>query len=108
MKIKIIFFTISLTIFFTTSCLALDLDDGIAIDDPIDDYHEMKKIEQNINYKIRNEISKVYTTMDTDQIKQYEDGDASISSVKIGAGAKVTGDIIIIDKSKGNKTAISN
>lgn len=92
-------------------CFALDIDDGIEIDDSIESHHEMGKIQKNINYVVRNAISRAYTRMG------YKDmliNDPSVSSetnavgsIIVGSGSRVQGDIILIDQSRGNKSAIS-
>lgn len=99
---------------FAASCLpktsiAADIDDGID-DSSIEEYYEMGKIQKNINFITLNAISKVYTTMDNDKIKKYESssGNSIANSVIVGAGSRVNGDIIIINKSEGDVTAISN
>lgn len=107
MKMILIFVFISVVMLKLS--VAADIDDDID-DSSINEYHEMGRIQKNVNFITLNVISKVYTTMDSKKIKQYEnstDATSVANGVIIGAGSKVQGDIIIINKSKGDTTAIS-
>ncbi|MCI5221226.1 MAG: hypothetical protein D3924_00730 [Candidatus Electrothrix sp. AR4] len=106
---KIILFFISAFVFtnMSSQSLALDLDDGIGIDDSINKYHEMGKIGQNVKYIALNSISKAYTTMDTDKTEGLVERPTAVNSVILAPGSEVQGDIIIIDQSAGSNTAIS-
>ncbi|CAK8722143.1 hypothetical protein KKHLCK_11400 [Candidatus Electrothrix laxa] len=116
-------------------CFALDMDDGIEIDDSIEDYHELGEIQNNISFIVMNAITRAYTTMNIDEDDGLSDdssvyvindstadssneldeieslqNDSSVSAVNsiiIGAGSNINGDIIIIDNSKGEHAAIS-
>ncbi|MCI5121962.1 MAG: hypothetical protein D3908_12365, partial [Candidatus Electrothrix sp. AUS4] len=62
------FITILLAGFLTVgicpiSCFALDLDDGIEIDDSIDNYHELDKIQTNITYIVMSAMSSAQISM---------------------------------------------
>jgi hypothetical protein len=109
MKILLLIITISVSII--NSCLALDIDDGIDIDDSITDYHELGKMQKNISYIVLNSISKSYTSMSSDDVVIDDaNGTAkniSVNSVIVGSGSNIHGDIIIIDQSQGDKAAIS-
>ncbi|WP_417910787.1 hypothetical protein [Candidatus Electronema sp. PJ] len=109
---KIYFVVAATLIFFECSiCLALDLDDDIDIDDSIESYHEMGKIQKNVNYVVRNAISKAYVRMNSDDMLIYDPDNSSetnaVGSIIVGPGSKVQGDIILIDQSRGNKSAVS-
>ena len=108
---KILLLATSILMSITSSCLALDIDDGINIDDSISDYHELGKIQKNISYIVLNSISKTYTSMSSgDVVIDGAHGTAnniSVNSVIVGSGSNIRGDIIIIDQSQGDKTAIS-
>lgn len=106
---KIFFFLFSF--FWSSYLLAIDIDDGIEIDDSIDGYHEMEKIQKNISYVIRKAISGSYSMSTEDNIFVYNGnnvaGISSVNSVIVGTGGNVEGDIVIIDQSKGDKAAVS-
>ena len=113
---KLILF-ISLISLLPVACFALDLDDGIAIDDSIDDYHELGTIQKNISYVIMNSLSKAYRSLETDDYIQGQGtnssspagtaGISAVNSIIVATGGIVEGDIIIIDESDGGHTAIS-
>ncbi|MCI5138054.1 MAG: hypothetical protein D3922_06480 [Candidatus Electrothrix sp. AR1] len=136
----LLFFFAFFTIFTSEGCLALDLDDGIKIDDSIDVYHELGEFQRNINFMTMKSTSrssretarfakieasetesvsaannsgsrKVQGSID-ELFALYEDGNSSsntaaVNSIIVGAGSNIRGDIIIIDNSSGNHTAIS-
>ena len=142
------------------SAKKIDLDDGIEIDDSIDDYHELGKIQSNISYIIMNAMSsaQIAATNSAENINNYSSenvsdssgnssgnsaessskngskeslndnysenytviaGDSytksqktggsfsSINTINIGPGTVINGDVILIDKSQGGHTAIS-
>ncbi|MCI5167895.1 MAG: hypothetical protein D3903_17870 [Candidatus Electrothrix sp. GM3_4] len=142
----LLFFFVVFTLFTSEGCFALDLDDGIEIDDSIDVYHELGNFERNISFiviKWRSRSSRAAAKNtkiedsdrdsdstgaekssgskkvqgSTDELFAfYEDGDSSsgssantaaVNSIIIGAGSTIQGDIIIIDNSTGDHTAIS-
>ncbi len=83
-----------------------DIDDGIPIDDDISQYDNLKKIDENVSFMVLNQWARSQTTLPKrDDI--IDEGDASINSVRLGPGSTVHGDIIIIDNSRGDTTAIS-
>lgn len=83
------------------SVAASDLDDGIAIDKPIDD---SIKADQNINYIIVKAKSKVKTSRGANgRVKTNKAGEGNIN---IGAGANLRGATIInLSENKGNNVA---
>jgi hypothetical protein len=94
-------------LFYPCIGLSLDLEDGIQIDDSITNYHEMGDIQNNIKFVIRDKMSKASSRRGIDNVFYSQEDFASIGSVILGAGSVVHGDIIIIDQSVGDKTAIS-
>ncbi len=90
--------------------VAGDLDDGISkfTDDGIAKYDEMGKAGKNITFIVMNAQSKADMLKDgKDKVGSDKGGDANMNSVVLGAGSRVTGDIIIIDRSKGPKTNVA-
>jgi hypothetical protein len=91
--------------------LAGDLDDGISkfTDDGISKYDDLGKTDKNIKFIVMNAMSKANAMKkgkdDPDTYKKK--GDANMNSVVLGVGSRVSGDIIIIDKSKGPKTNVA-
>ncbi|MCI5162954.1 MAG: hypothetical protein D3917_13240 [Candidatus Electrothrix sp. AX5] len=104
-KLIFSFFTLML-IFLSVSCYALDTDDGIPIDDSIEEYDNIGKIQTNISYTIRNAISRAYTTAGVSAISESSNL-STVNSVTLSPGSTVEGDIVIIDQSQGGSVAIS-
>jgi hypothetical protein len=104
MKIKLFVIFIFLIISFSSFCA--DIEDGIE-DSTIDEYYELDKIQKNINFITLNAISKAYTTINREKIEQYKNRNAVVSGVVIEQGGVIKGDIIIIDRSVGDKTALA-
>lgn len=78
-----------------------DLEDKISksTDESIDKDDELGQKDYNINYlKMKAKSSAG---------GQGTSGDANMNSVVLGAGSNVSGDIIIIDESRGGKTNVS-
>jgi hypothetical protein len=100
MKTILFFFVISALI--SRASVAADIDDDID-DSSIAEYHEMGKIKKNVNFIILNSTSKVSSVKN----KNSSDAASIANGVIIGAGSKVQGDIIIINKSEGDTTAVS-
>ncbi len=141
MKTFLLFFFVAFSAFNSERCLALDLDDGIEIDDSIDVYHELGKFKRNVGFNIMKSMSrsararaaakdrredadsnsskdkisgntKILGESSNGLITLYDDGDslsktAAVTSIIIGEGSNIKGDIIIIDNSTGDKTAIA-
>lgn len=139
MKTFLLFLVVAFSAFNLERCLALDLDDGIEIDDSIDVYHELGKFNRNVGFKIMKSMSRSARARaaakarredsDSDSSEEknfgntkressdglitlYDDEDplsktAAVTSIIIGAGSNIEGDIIIIDNSTGDKTAIA-
>ena len=108
-----LFLVLGVLYFFNAEvCRALEIDDGIEIDDSIDDYHDMGKIQKNVNYVVRNSLSRAYLRMNTDKMSINDQRklpeNISVDSIIVGDGSRVQGDIILIDQSRGNKAAISS
>lgn len=114
MKTIRVFFLVAFFSFIAMTGLGMaegsaDLDDGISkfTDDGIEKYDEMGKPDQNIKFIVMNAKSKAAVKKgDKDKVGSNS-GDANMNSVVLGAGSKVSGDIYIIDQSKGPKTNVS-
>jgi hypothetical protein len=104
---KKILLSVLLSLFVPVECFSLDIDDEIQIDDSISSYHEMGDIKKNVKFVVRDKMSKAYSRINIDSISYNQNDFASVGSVILGAGSVVHGDIIIIDQSIGDKTAIS-
>jgi len=90
-------------------CLADDLDDGIPIDDHISEYDQIgDSIDKNFSYIALRVQSDAAARSSVMANEQYMDEGSVLNSVILQAGAKVQGDIIIIDQSKGDKTIIAH
>jgi hypothetical protein len=87
--------------------LSLDLEDGILIDDSITLYHEMGNMKKNVKFIVRDKMSKAYSRINVNNVLYSQEDFASVGSIILGVGSVVHGDIIIIDQSVGDKTAIS-
>ena len=101
---NICFCFVLLGVFGGSSCFAIDLDDDIAIDDSIEEYHDMGKIQQNNKYIILSAMTKANMASGLDSL---ENSSSAINSVILTPGAEVHGDIIIVDESEGGHTAIA-
>jgi len=107
MKTNNFLFTFIVLLLLSKNVYSADIDDSID-DSSIDEYHEMGKIKKNINFIVLNALSRAHS-------KEEKNRDAvndkykktSVNGVFIGAGSVVQGDIIIIDKSAGDKIAVS-
>jgi hypothetical protein len=90
-------------------CLADDLDDGIPIDDHISEYDQIgDSIDKNYSYIALRVQSDAAVRSSEMANEQYMTEGSVLNSVILQAGAKVRGDIIIIDQSKGDKTIIAH
>ena len=90
------------------SCPADDLDDGIPIDDNISEYDQIgDSIDRNYSYIALRVQSDAAARLSEEANEQYLDEGSILNSVILQAGAKVQGDIIIIDQSRGDKTIIA-
>lgn len=84
-------------------CWADDQDDGIQIDDTVQSYDQISKSNKNYSYLTQRARSKAASG--SSDVVSSKDG--LLNSVILESGAKINGDIIIIDDSKGDKTIIS-
>jgi hypothetical protein len=84
-------------------CRADDQDDGIQIDDSVQSYDQISKSNKNFSYLTQRARSKAASG--SSDVVTSKDG--LLNSVVLESGAKINGDIIIIDSSKGDKTIIS-
>ncbi len=85
------------------SCRADDQDDGITIDDTVGSYDQINKSSQNFSYLAQRARSKAASG--GGNVLTSDNG--ILNSVILESGAKINGDIIIIDDSKGDKTIIT-
>ena len=100
--IRVVFFL--LAVFSAIApCRADDLNDGIEADDSVGQYSDLNTPSKNFSYLAQRARSKA--AAGTSDVIQPKDG--ALNSVILEAGAKINGDIIIIDQSKGNKTIIN-
>lgn len=100
--------TLLFVVFLTALCLvspgrADDLSDGIEADDAIGTYSEISGANRNFSYLAQRARSKAASGSGGVVLA---DGGA-LNSVILDSGARINGDIIIIDDSKGDKTVIS-
>ena len=86
-----------------SSSLADDLNDGIEIDDAIGAYGDISSSNKNFSYLAQRARSKAASG--SGGVVLADRG--ALNSVILESGAKINGDIIIIDDSKGDKTVIS-
>jgi hypothetical protein len=86
-----------------SSCRADDRDDSIQIDDTVESYDQISKAKKNFSYLTQRARSKAASG--SNDVITSKDG--LLNSVVLESGAKINGDIIIIDSSKGDKTVIS-
>lgn len=100
--IRVVFFLLA-GLCAVSACLADDLNDGIEADDCVQSYSEINTPSKNFSYLTQRAKSKAASG--AGNVIQSKDG--SLNSVVMEAGAKINGDIIIIDQSKGNKTIIN-
>ncbi len=84
-------------------CLGDDFDDGIPIDEKVSD--TMKGPDRNIKFIIKNAKRKANRNSSKDEIGSNSNSGA-VNSVIMGPGSDVSGDIIIIDDSKGDTTVV--
>jgi hypothetical protein len=82
-------------------CLADDLNDGIEADESIQ--HELGSSSKNFSYLAQRARSKARSG--SGDVVLSDAG--ALNSVIMDAGARINGDIIIIDDSKGDKTVIA-
>jgi hypothetical protein len=80
-----------------------DLNDGIEADDAIGAYGEINGANKNFSYLAQRARSKAASG--SGGVVLAEGG--ALNSVILDSGARINGDIIIIDDSKGDKTVIS-
>jgi hypothetical protein len=90
--------------------VAGDLDDGISkfTDDGMSKYDDLGKPDKNIKFIVMNAMSKANAMKDGKDKKGSNKGNANMNSVVLGAGSRVSGDIFIIDQSKGPKTNVAD
>jgi len=84
-------------------CRANDFNDGIEIDDSVEKYSDINTPNKNFSYLAQRARSKAASG--SGAVISSQDG--ALNSVIMEAGAKMNGDIIIIDQSKGNRTIIN-
>jgi len=85
-------------------CRADDLNDGIEADESGTQYGELGSSSKNFSYLTQRARSK--GRAGSGDVVLSESG--AMNSVILDAGAKINGDIIIIDDSKGDKTVIAH
>ncbi|MBM9536610.1 hypothetical protein [Desulfobulbus alkaliphilus] len=86
------------------ACLANDLDDGIEIDDSIEQYSTIgNRPDLNFSYLAQRARSRAATG--TGGIVRTREG--VLNSVILEPGSQLHGDIVIIDQSRGDKTIIA-
>ena len=100
--IWVVFFLLA-SFFAVAPCQADDLNDGIEADDSVQSSSDINTRTRNFSYLTQRARSKA--TSGSSDVIQSKDG--ALNSVIMEAGAKINGDIIIIDQSKGNKTIIA-
>lgn len=83
---------------------ANDLDDGIEIDDSIEQYSTIGN-HADLNFSYLAQRSRARATAGVDGIVRAKDG--VLNSVILEPGSQLQGDIIIIDQSRGDKTLIA-
>jgi hypothetical protein len=86
------------------ACLANDLDDGIEIDDSIEQYSTIGN-QADLNFSYLAQRSRSRAAAGVDGIVRTRDG--VLNSVILEPGSQLHGDIIIIDQSRGDKTIIA-
>lgn len=87
-----------------TCCLADDQDDGIPVDDNIEQYNQIgNHAELNFSYLSQRARSKAAAGVNDAIVSR----NGVLNSVILEPGAQINGDIIIIDQSKGDKTIIT-
>ena len=100
LRVLVFLLAFSCTIF---PCRADDLNDGIEIDDGVDKYSEINTPKKNFSYLAQRARSKA--SSGASNIISSKEG--ALNSVLIEPGARLNGDIVIIDQSKGNRTIIN-
>jgi hypothetical protein len=85
-------------------CLADDLNDGIEADDSIQQYNDLGSSSKNFSYLAQRARSKARSGSGDVVLSNA----GALNSVIMDAGARINGDIIIIDDSKGDKTVIAH
>ena len=84
-------------------CRANDFNDGIEIDDSVEKYSDINTPNKNFSYLAQRARGKAASGAGA----VIPSHDGALNSVIMQAGAKMNGDIIIIDQSKGNRTIIN-
>lgn len=100
--IRVVFFLLA-GLCAVSTCRADDLNDGIEADDSVQAYSDINTPSRNFSYLTQRARSKAASG--SGDVLQSKNG--ALNSVIMEAGAKINGDIIIIDQSKGNKTILS-
>ena len=102
--LAIVLAAVALAIIGPGVCAAGDLDDGISkfTDDSIEKYDELGEKDPNISYIMMKAASQASKGNEVDDGSKS----ANMNSAVIGPGARINGPIIIIDKSKGDKTQV--
>ncbi|MDY0390305.1 MAG: hypothetical protein RBQ88_05205 [Desulfobulbus oligotrophicus] len=88
---------------YSTPVLADDFNDGIDFEESSSQYGELDG--SNRNYSYLKQRAKSLARSGHGGVVLSDSG--ALNSVILDAGAKITGDIIIIDESKGDKTVIA-
>jgi hypothetical protein len=84
-----------------------DIDDNID-DSSIDDYHEMGRIKRNTSFIVLNALKRASLNVTRKEtVIDKNKKNTAVSGVIVESGGVVEGDIIIIDKSIGDKIAVS-
>jgi len=101
-KLRIIIFLLA-GVHTVSLCQADDLNDKIEIDDSVEKYSDINTPNKNFSYLAQRARSKAASG--SSDVIQSRNG--ALNSVIMEAGAKISGDIVIIDQSKGNRTIIN-
>jgi hypothetical protein len=98
-------FLLVLALFCTVSAgRADDFNDGIAADDGVEKYNDINNTPtKNFSYLAQRARSKAASG--GGNVIQPRDG--ALNSVIMEPGAKLNGDIVIVDQSRGNRTIIN-
>jgi hypothetical protein len=101
--VSLMFLLFLICVVSVVPCRANDQEDGIEIDSSVESYDQISKSNRNFSYLTQRARSKA--ALGDSGVVTSKDG--LLNSVVLESGAKINGDIIIIDDSKGDKTIIS-
>jgi len=102
------FFPLLAILLWAFPVIAGDLDDGISsyTDDPIGAADELGSPEINVGFIVLQAKARAASVMPTSELHPVTEATGNINSVVVEAGSTVTGDIIVIDNSIGDKSLI--